>query len=234
MLCVSDLNVSYGKVQALRNITMTIPQNSIISLLGANGAGKSTLQKTILGLISPQSGTITFQGKRIDSTSTESIVGQGIVMVPEGRQVFSELTVKENLFLGSYICKDKRIVKERYDFVFDLFPILRERQKQLAGTMSGGQQQMLAIARGLMANPKLLLLDEPSLGLSPIMVQEIFSIIKRINENGVTILLVEQNASMAIRVSHYAYVLEVGEISCEGTSEELQNNDNVRKTYLGG
>ena len=234
MLNVESIYVSYGRVRALEGVSINIEEGTIVSLLGANGAGKSTVQKSILGLTRPQKGSIKFLGQRIDGKPTEKIVKMGIVMVPEGRQIFPDLTVMENLNMGRYTRKDHAQIKEDLEYVFCLFPIIKERVKQLGGTLSGGQQQMLAIGRGLMSRPKLLLLDEPSLGLAPIVINDIFKTIKDINADGTTILLVEQNASMALRVSDYAYVLETGVISVQGTSEELQNNDDVRKTYLGG
>ncbi len=234
MLQLEDIHASYGSVKALRGISLKVEQNSVVSLLGANGAGKSTIRKTISSLLQPRSGVISFEGERIDRLKPERIVGRGIVMVPEGRQVFPELTVHENLRLGSYSRRDRSEVEKDYDDVFDLFPILKAKAKNFAGTLSGGQQQMLAIGRGLMARPKLLLLDEPSLGLAPILVQEIFSIIRTISKRGTTILLVEQNANMALDVSDYAYVLETGEISAQGTATEMKRNDEVRRSYLGG
>lgn len=233
MLQLEDVHASYGSVKALRGISLKVEKNTVVSLLGANGAGKSTILKTISSLLQARSGTITFEGERIDRMKPERIVGRGIVMVPEGRQVFPELTVHENLRLGSYSRRDRSEVARDYDDVFELFPILKAKASNFAGTLSGGQQQMLAIGRGLMARPKLLLLDEPSLGLAPILVQEIFSIIRTISKRGTTILLVEQNANMALDVSDYAYVLETGEISTEGSAKELKRNDEVRRSYLG-
>jgi branched-chain amino acid transport system ATP-binding protein len=234
MLQLEDVHASYGSVKALRGISIRVEKDSVVSLLGANGAGKSTILKTISSLLHPRSGSISFEGERTDRMKPEHIVQRGIVMVPEGRQVFSELTVMENLKLGSYSRRDRSEVQRDYDMVFDLFPILKAKARQLGGTLSGGQQQMLAIGRGLMARPKLLLLDEPSLGLAPILVQEIFSIIRQISKRGTTILLVEQNANMALDVSDYAYVLETGEVSGQGTAAELKRNDEVRRSYLGG
>ncbi|MBD0416879.1 ABC transporter ATP-binding protein [Oryzicola mucosus] len=234
MLQLDDVHANYGSVKALRGISMKVERHSVVSLLGANGAGKSTVLKTISGLLHPRSGSISFEGERTDRLKPDRIVSRGIVMVPEARQVFPELTVYENLRLGSYSRRDRSEVVKDYDDVFDLFPILKTKTKDFAGTLSGGQQQMLAIGRGLMARPKLLLLDEPSLGLAPILVQEIFSIIRTISKRGTTILLVEQNANMALDVSDYAYVLETGEISAEGTAAEMKRNDEVRRSYLGG
>ncbi len=233
MLQLEDIHASYGSVKALRGISLKVEKDSVVSLLGANGAGKSTILKTISSLLQPRSGSITFEGERIDRLKPERIVGRGIVMVPEGRQVFPELTVHENLKLGSYSRRDRSEVARDYNDVFELFPILKTKASNFAGTLSGGQQQMLAIGRGLMARPKLLLLDEPSLGLAPILVQEIFAIIRKISKRGTTILLVEQNANMALDVSDYAYVLETGEISTEGPARELKQNDGVRRSYLG-
>ena len=234
MLRLENVHASYGSVNALRGISLNVPKDSVVSLLGANGAGKSTILKTISSLLYPRDGSITFEGERIDRQKPEKIVGRGIIMVPEGRQVFPELTVQENLKMGSYSRRDRSEVQKDYDDVFSLFPILKTKANNLGGTLSGGQQQMLAIGRGLMARPKLLLLDEPSLGLAPILVQEIFSIIRTISKRGTTILLVEQNANMALDVSDYAYVLETGRISAEGTAAEMKRNDEVRRSYLGG
>ncbi|MGB6117618.1 MAG: ABC transporter ATP-binding protein [Mesorhizobium sp.] len=233
MLQLDGIHASYGSVNALRGVSLKVEQGSVVSLLGANGAGKSTILKTISGLLQPRDGTISFEGERIDRFKPERVVGRGIVMVPEGRQVFPELTVHENLQLGSYSRRDRAEVAQDYDDVYNLFPILKTKASNFAGTLSGGQQQMLAIGRGLMARPKLLLLDEPSLGLAPILVQEIFGIIRTISKRGTTILLVEQNANMALDVSDYAYVLETGEISTEGPARDLKQNDEVRRSYLG-
>ncbi|MBS4214955.1 ABC transporter ATP-binding protein [Neobacillus rhizophilus] len=234
MLELDNIYANYGSVKALKGVSLNVKQNSIVALLGANGAGKSSILKTITNLLRPHSGSITFLGERIDRLKPEKTVRKGIVMVPEGRQVFPELTVYENLLIGSYARKDRAQVKKDFKFVYELFPILHEKMKDPAGTLSGGQMQMLAIGRGLMSKPTLLLLDEPSLGLAPIMVQEIFRIIEEINSRGTTILLVEQNANMALSISDYAYVLETGIISNEGSAAELQNNDEVRQSYLGG
>ncbi|WP_148133962.1 ABC transporter ATP-binding protein [Candidatus Formimonas warabiya] len=234
MLQVDSIYAKYGRVQALNGVSLQLKEKSIVALLGANGAGKSTILKTITGLLKPYQGTVSFLGERIDRLAAERIVTKGIVMVPEGRQIFPESTVMENLLLGSYTRKDRAQVKQDMEYVFSLYPILAEKTRNLAGTLSGGQQQMLAIGRGLMAKPRLLLLDEPSMGLAPIVVQEIFRIIKEINHNGTTILLVEQNARMALAISDYAYVLETGRVSCEGTPDILQKNEEVLKSYLGG
>lgn len=234
MLQLDGIHASYGSVQALRGVSLRVEKQSVVSLLGANGAGKSTMLKTICNLMHARSGSITFEGERIERLKPERTVQRGIVMVPEGRQIFPELTVQENLLLGTYSRKDRSGVDADYDYVFELFPILKTKLAQLGGTLSGGQQQMLAIARGLMARPRLLLLDEPSLGLAPILVQEIFAIIRQISRKGTTILLVEQNANMALDVSDYAYVLETGEISVEGPAADMKRNDEVRRSYLGG
>ncbi|ATW24737.1 ABC transporter ATP-binding protein [Candidatus Formimonas warabiya] len=234
VLQVDSIYAKYGRVQALNGVSLQLKEKSIVALLGANGAGKSTILKTITGLLKPYQGTVSFLGERIDRLAAERIVTKGIVMVPEGRQIFPESTVMENLLLGSYTRKDRAQVKQDMEYVFSLYPILAEKTRNLAGTLSGGQQQMLAIGRGLMAKPRLLLLDEPSMGLAPIVVQEIFRIIKEINHNGTTILLVEQNARMALAISDYAYVLETGRVSCEGTPDILQKNEEVLKSYLGG
>lgn len=234
MLRLENVHASYGSVNALRGVSLKVEQRSVVSLLGANGAGKSTILKTICNLMQARNGSITFEGERIERLKPERTVQRGIVMVPEGRQIFPELTVHENLQLGTYSRKDRSGLDQDYDYVFDLFPILKVKLAQLGGTLSGGQQQMLAIGRGLMARPRLLLLDEPSLGLAPILVQEIFSIIRQISGRGTTILLVEQNANMALDVSDYAYVLETGKISAEGTASDMKRNDDVRRSYLGG
>ncbi len=234
MLQLDEIRANYGSVEALKGISLRVEKGAIVALLGANGAGKSTILKSITNLLRTRSGSISFEGERIDRLKPERTVERGIVMVPEGRQVFPELTVMENLKLGSYSRRDRSQVADDFGYVLDLFPALQRKLKDPGGTLSGGQQQMLAIGRGLMARPKLLLLDEPSLGLAPILVQEIFSIIKAINRRGTTILLVEQNANMALDVANHAYVLETGVISCEGPAEELQRNDEVRRSYLGG
>jgi len=234
MLQLEDVHASYGNVHALRGISLRVEKDSVVSLLGANGAGKSTVLKALSGLLRPKSGSIVFDGERIDRSKPEHIVRRGIVMVPEGRQVFPELTVRENLMLGAYSRGDRAQIKQDYEGVLETFPILKVKAKNFAGTLSGGQQQMLAIGRGLMARPKLLLLDEPSLGLAPIIVQEIFSVIRDISKRGTTILLVEQNANMALDVSDYAYVLETGQISGQGNSQQMRENDEVRRAYLGG
>lgn len=234
MLKLSNIKAGYGSVNALKDISLSVQEGQVVALLGSNGAGKSTILKCITNLVSLQAGTIEFLGERIDRLRPEHIVRRGMVMVPEGRQVFPELTVMENLKLGSYTRKDRAGINEDLEYVLRTFPILQAKLENLGGTLSGGQQQMLAIGRGLMARPKMLLLDEPSLGLAPIIVQEIFSIIRKIKERGTTILLVEQNANMALDIADYAYVVETGNVSCEGPPPELKQNDEVRRSYLGG
>jgi len=233
MLKIDKLSVSYGSIPALRGVSFEVNDREIVALIGPNGAGKTTAMKAISGLLKRGKGTVVYNGKDISSVPAHRLVKEGIVQVPEGRGVFPNLTVLENINLGGYLQheKDSASMRKR---VFEIFPRLNERQKQISGTLSGGEQQMLAIARALMAQPKLLLLDEPSMGLSPLIVEEIFRVIKRINsEQGTTILLVEQNAKMALAVSHRAYVVEVGEIIFEGTSRELRSDDRVRQAYLG-
>jgi branched-chain amino acid transport system ATP-binding protein len=234
LLKVSDVSASYGPIQALRGVSLEVSEGQIVALLGANGAGKSTTLKVISGIIRPSGGSVEFQGQPIHRRSPESIVSMGISHVPEGRQLFTELTVEENLRLGAHTRRDRDGIKRDMDVVYQYFPLLAERRKQPAGSLSGGEQQMLAIGRGLMARPKLLLLDEPSLGLGPTLVQEIFQIIKTISrEEGLTVLLVEQNATMALGVSRYGYVLETGRIVLEADAAELRENETVRRSYLG-
>lgn len=234
MLKVSDLNVFYGHIHAIKDVSIEINEGEVVSLIGANGAGKTTIMQTIAGLLTPKSGSIEFMGHDLVKTEAHKIVSLGLAEVPEGRQVFANLTVKENLQMGSFSVKDTKEsnTKDRKE-VYDRFPRLRERKNQLAGTLSGGEQQMLAIGRALMSRPKLLLLDEPSMGLSPILVKEIFEIIKEVNRSGVTVLLVEQNAKMALSVSDRAYVLETGKVVMSGTAESLMENENVKRAYLG-
>ncbi|WP_258358987.1 ABC transporter ATP-binding protein [Moorella sulfitireducens (nom. illeg.)] len=234
LLKVENLNVYYGAIHALKGITLEVNEGEIVTLIGANGAGKSTTLKTISGLLRPQSGTITYNGEVINGLPAQAIVKKGISHVPEGRRIFPNLTVMENLELGAYLHRSREGMKKSIQEVFRRFPRLRERQKQMAGTLSGGEQQMLAIGRALMSRPKLLLLDEPSMGLAPILVQEIFNIIKEINEQGTTILLVEQNANMALSVAHRGYVLETGRITLTGSAAELISSEDVKKAYLGG
>jgi branched-chain amino acid transport system ATP-binding protein len=233
MLQLENIESYYGKIQALKGINLEVPAGAIVTILGANGAGKSTTLRTISGLIHPARGRILFQGEAIQKASPHSIVRLGICQVPEGRDIFMGLTVRENLKMGAFTRSDSRDVQKSLDRIFRSFPILKERAKQQAGTLSGGEQQMLAIARGLMSQPKLMLLDEPSLGLAPLMVEEIFRIIKEINEEGVTILLVEQNANLALQIAQYGYVMETGTIALNDNAGDLLSNDYVRKVYLG-
>jgi branched-chain amino acid transport system ATP-binding protein len=233
MLKIRDLNVHYGGIHALRGISIDVPENKIVTLIGANGAGKSTTLRSIIGLVKSSSGEVVYNGENILNKRTRDIVSKGIVMVPEGRRVFPNLNVEENLILGAYIRKDKEAIKKDMNFVYELFPRLKERKWQKAGTMSGGEQQMLAVGRALMTKPKLLLMDEPSLGLAPLIVKDIFQIIKEIHKDGVTILLVEQNAKAALEIADYGYVLETGTIVLEGKGKDLLNNDDVQRAYLG-
>ncbi|HHY44794.1 MAG TPA: ABC transporter ATP-binding protein [Firmicutes bacterium] len=233
MLEIIDLHVSYGAIKAVQGISLKVPEGKIIALIGTNGAGKSTTLRTICGLLKPESGRILLEGQDITGLPTKDIVRRGISMVPEGRHVFPDLTVYENLMLGAYIRTDRKEIEEELEEVYRLFPRLKERSQQLAGTLSGGEQQMLALGRALMADPKVLLMDEPSLGLAPVLVQEIFSLIRRIHERGKTLLLIEQNARAALTLAHYAYVLETGRIVMEGTGADLLKNDEVRRIYLG-
>ncbi|MEJ2717937.1 MAG: ABC transporter ATP-binding protein [Deltaproteobacteria bacterium] len=235
MLRINNIETYYGLVYALRGVSLEVPEGKIIAILGPNGAGKTTLLKTVTGLIEdqPDKGTIEFLGKRIDGKEVEDIVRMGISYVPEGRDVFEELTVRENLLMGAYPRRERSRVVEDFNRVYQLFPVLRERDRQWAGTLSGGEQQMVAIGRALMARPKLLFLDEPSLGLAPVMVNRIFDVIREINESGVTILLVEQNARMALNVADYGLVLENGRFVLAGTPSELMEDEDVREFYLG-
>jgi len=231
---MENVNVYYGPIHALKNVSLSVEEGSIVSLIGANGAGKTTTLKTISGLLRPRSGTIRFKGQDITSRPAQDIVALGISQVPEGRRVFPAMTVMENLEMGAYRRKDKDGIARDLENVFKRFPRLKERRKQLAGTLSGGEQQMLAIGRALMARPVLMLLDEPSMGLAPLLVREIFEIIKDINANGTTILLVEQNARMALSIADKAYVLETGRVVLEGDAKEMLESDQVKKAYLGG
>jgi branched-chain amino acid transport system ATP-binding protein len=233
VLKVSDIHVDYGAIHALRGVSFTIQPGELVTLLGANGAGKTTTLKTVSGLLQPKRGTVELEGKALHKIEAHEIVRRGVSHVPEGRKMFPRFTVLENLKIGGYGRSHSALASE-LDFVFQLFPRLKERQKQYAGTLSGGEQQMLAIGRGLMAKPKLLLLDEPSMGLAPKFVEQILENIRAINETGVTVLLVEQNAAMALAISHRGYVLETGEVILEGTASELAGNDLVRQAYLGG
>lgn len=234
MLEVKDLNVYYGAIHAIKDISFSVNEGEIITLIGANGAGKTTTLHAVSGLLKPKSGQITFCGKDITHLDAYKIPKLGLAQVPEGRRVFAKMTVMENLEMGAYIRGGKENLNEEYEMIFQRLPRLKERRKQAAGTLSGGEQQMLAIGRALMSKPKMLLLDEPSMGLSPILVQEIFSIIRDVNNDGVTVLLVEQNAKMALNIANRAYVLETGQVAMSGDAETLANNEQVRKAYLGG
>ena len=233
MLEIKDLHVSYGGIQALRGVSLNVPDGKIVTLIGANGAGKSTLMRTISGLVKAQSGSILWNGKELLGKPIDQIVASGIAMSPEGRRVFDDLTVLENLKIGAYLRKDKAETEKDLEWVYSLFPRLKERSWQSAGTLSGGEQQMLAVGRALMSKPKLLMLDEPSLGLAPIVVREIFDIIRTVNQQGITVLLNEQNANMALKVADYAYVLETGTLTLSGTGAELLTNEQVKAAYLG-
>jgi branched-chain amino acid transport system ATP-binding protein len=233
MLELEQVETYYGKVQALKGISLKVEERDIVTLLGANGAGKTSTLRTISGLIHPANGSIRFSGERIDKDPPDKIVKKGISHVPEGRDLFPDLTVDENLAMGAYTKKDRTEIQRSLKRVFASFPILDMRRKQHAGTLSGGEQQMLAIGRALMSNPRLILLDEPSLGLAPLLVQEIFKIIREVNQEGTTILLVEQNANMALQVAKYGYVLETGKIALQNKTEQLLDNQHVRETYLG-
>ena len=233
MLKIENLHVSYGGIQALRGISLEVPDGKIVTLIGANGAGKSTTLRTITGLVKAASGSIEWNGEALLGKSIDRIVSSGITMSPEGRRVFSDMTVVENLRIGAYLRRDKAGIEKDIQWVYSLFPRLEERSWQLSGTLSGGEQQMLAVGRALMSRPKLLLLDEPSLGLAPLVVQDIFSIITEINRQGVTVLLIEQNANMALKIADLAYVLETGNITMSGTGAELLADEKVREAYLG-
>lgn len=234
LLTVNNLSVCYGAIQALRGISLRVEQGEIVTLIGANGAGKSTTLRTISGMLHPKQGTVEFNGQAMQGLAPHRIVEHGLVQVPEGRGIFANLTVDENLQLGAYTRHDKAGIGKDRERALELFPRVRERLRQLAGTLSGGEQQMLAIARAMLTRPKLLMLDEPSLGLAPQIVKTIFQVIREINREGTTILLVEQNAAMALQVAHRAYVIEVGEIQMEGPAKELAASDSIRKAYLGG
>ena len=233
MLKVEDLVVSYGGIEALKGISLNVPDGKIITLIGANGAGKSTLLRTIIGLVKPQSGKISYNEKEITALNSQKIVTTGITLVPEGRRVFSNLTVLENLKIGAYMRNDKSEIEKDIEWIYGMFPRLQERNWQLAGTLSGGEQQMLAVGRALMCRPKLIMMDEPSLGLAPLVIKDIFRIIQEINAKGMTILLIEQNANMALKIADWAYVLETGRITMEGTGKELLENPQIREAYLG-
>ena len=234
MLEIKDINVYYGAIHAIKGISLTVNKGEIVTLIGANGAGKSTTLRTISGLLKPKTGSIEFLGKNIAAMPAHQIVKEGISQVPEGRRIFAEMTVVENLELGAFTRTDKEAIEEDMQMVFRRFPRLEERREQLAGTLSGGEQQMLAMGRALMSRPKLLLLDEPSMGLAPLLIKEIFSIIEDINKAGTTVLLVEQNANMALSIANRAYVLETGRITLSGDAKELAASEEIRKAYLGG
>lgn len=234
MLTIENINVYYGAIHALKGVSVEVKEGEIATLIGANGAGKSTTLRTISGLLRPKTGQILFEGKKIDNLPAQTIVQLGISQVPEGRRVFANMTVLENLELGAYLRSDSKGIQQDMANVFAKFPRLAERRAQLAGTLSGGEQQMLAMGRALMSRPRLMLLDEPSMGLAPLLVKEIFSIIREINASGTTILLVEQNANMALSIAHKAYVLETGRITLSGAAKELAESEAVRKAYLGG
>ncbi|MBR4473303.1 MAG: ABC transporter ATP-binding protein [Oscillospiraceae bacterium] len=233
MLEVKDLHVSYGGIRALRGVNIEVPDGKIVTLIGANGAGKSTMLRTISGLVKAEKGSIVYNGKEILGMPINKILELGIAMVPEGRRVFTNLSVLENLKIGAYLRKDKAEIQKDIEWVYELFPRLQERSWQMAGTLSGGEQQMLAVGRALMSRPKLMMMDEPSLGLAPLVVKGIFEIIREINRQGVTVLLIEQNANMALKTADLAYVLETGEITLQGTGAELLTNEAVKRAYLG-
>ena len=233
MLEVKDLHVSYGGIRALRGVNITVPDGKIVTLIGANGAGKSTLLRTISGLVKAESGSVTYNGKELLGMPINKILEQGVAQVPEGRRVFTNLSVLENLKIGAYLRKDKAGIQKDIEWVYELFPRLKERSWQMAGTLSGGEQQMLAVGRALMSRPKLMMMDEPSLGLAPLVVRGIFEIIREVNRQGVTVLLIEQNANMALKTADLAYVLETGEITLQGTGAELLVNEAVKRAYLG-
>ena len=230
---IKDLHVSYGGIRALKGIDLTVEEGQIVTLIGANGAGKSTTLRAISGLQKPQSGSILYGGEELVGLPAKEIVRRGIIHVPEGRRVFPDMTVAENLKIGAFLRTDKDGIAHDMDYVYSLFPRLKERSWQMAGTLSGGEQQMLAVGRALMSRPKVLMMDEPSLGLAPLIVKDIFSIIRRVNADGITVLLIEQNANAALRIADYGYVLETGIIALTGTGEELLRNESVREAYLG-
>lgn len=230
---IRDLCVSYGGICALKGVSLSVDEGQIVTLIGANGAGKSTTLRAISGLQKVQSGSILYGGEELTSLPAKEIVRRGIIHVPEGRRVFPDMTVAENLKIGAFLRTDKAAIAQDMDYVYSLFPRLKERSWQLAGTLSGGEQQMLAVGRALMSRPKVLMMDEPSLGLAPLIVKDIFSIIRRVNQDGITVLLIEQNANAALRIADYGYVLETGTIALSGTGEELLKNESVREAYLG-
>ena len=233
MLEVKDLHVSYGGIKALRGVNIEVPDGKIVTLIGANGAGKSTMLRTISGLVKAESGSVLYNGKELLGMPINKILEEGIAQVPEGRRVFTNLSVLENLKIGAYLRMDKQGIQKDIEWVYELFPRLKERSWQMAGTLSGGEQQMLAVGRALMSRPKLMMMDEPSLGLAPIVVKGIFEIIREINRQGVTVLLIVQNANMALKTADLAYVLETGEITLRGTGAELLTNEAVKRAYLG-
>ena len=233
MIKIDNLVVAYGGIEALKGVSLEVPSGKIVTLVGANGAGKSTTLKSIVGLVKPKSGNIDYEGTDLTKLNTELMVKKGIALVPEGRKVFADLTVFENLKIGAYTRKDKVGIEEDLENVYSLFPRLKERTWQAAGTLSGGEQQMLAIGRALMSRPKLIMMDEPSLGLAPIVVKELFGIIKKINEEGMTVLLIEQNANAALKIADIGYIMETGKITLSGSGKELLSNDEIKKAYLG-
>lgn len=233
MLEIKDIEVYYGVIQAIKGISFEVNEGEVIALIGANGAGKTTTLHTITGLLTPKSGSIYFEGKDITKTPAHKIVSMGMAHVPEGRRVFADLTVYENLKMGAYTRKDKNEIAESLKMVYTRFPRLKERKNQMAGTLSGGEQQMLAMGRALMSHPKIIVMDEPSMGLSPILVNEIFDIIQKVSADGTTVLLVEQNAKKALSIANRAYVLETGKIVLEGNAKDLMNDDSIKKAYLG-
>jgi len=233
MLEVENVHTYYGKIHALKDISLNVEKGEIVTLIGANGAGKSTTLKTISGLLRPRQGSVRLDGEDLTTLLPHKIVTKGVVQVPEGRRIFGQLTVMENLDMGAFTCRDKQQIKTNLDKVFDLFPRLKERRRQVAGTLSGGEQQMLAMGRGLMATPQMLLLDEPSMGLAPVLVDSIFDTIRQLHAEGTTILLVEQNARMALQVASRGYVIQTGEVVLSDTAENLQKNEMVRKAYMG-
>ncbi len=233
MLKIDNLHVSYGGIRALQGVSLVVPEGKIVTLIGANGAGKSTTLRTISGLVKADSGSITYEGQELLGMPINKILEKGIALVPEGRRVFTNLSVLENLRIGAYLRNDKAQIEKDLHWVYELFPRLKERSWQMAGTLSGGEQQMLAVARALMSKPKVIMMDEPSLGLAPLVVKGIFDIIRQINDQGVTVLLIEQNANMALKIADFAYVLETGRITLTGTGRELLVNEDVKKAYLG-
>lgn len=234
LLELKDIVACYGNIKALKGISLSVPEGKIVTLIGANGAGKSTTMKTIMGNLKPTEGDVLFEGKSIKGQKSYQVVSRGVVLVPEGRQILSSMTVRENLEMGAYQRKDKAAIAEDLEKVFAQFPRLKERISQYGGTLSGGEQQMLAIGRAMMARPKVMLLDEPSMGLAPLVVQQIFDVVKQINESGTTVLLVEQNARKALQIADYAYVMETGKIVLEGPAKEVASNPSVMAAYLGG